>query len=136
LWHIFLQKASGLCSCWIFSTIDHWRRFTNDDTCPSQAGSAPPQSPPSSMPTFGIFANTSSMNTWGNTATKLPHTHAANLPGVSGKAVGNKRCRLSGDRNKSWKKYEFNLIWVGMNDYIFFLPPMGNKKQVPHAHMI
>jgi hypothetical protein len=38
--------------------------------------------------------------------------------------------------NKSWKKYEFNLIWVGMNDYIFFLPPMGDKKQVQHAHMI
>jgi hypothetical protein len=39
-------------------------------------------------------------------------------------------------RNKRRKKYEFNLIWVGMNDYIFFLPPMGDKKQVPHAHTI
>ncbi len=38
-------------------------------------------------------------------------------------------------RNKSWKKYEFNLIWVGVNDYIFFFPPMGDKKQVPHAHV-
>ncbi len=39
-------------------------------------------------------------------------------------------------RNKSWKKYEVNLIWVGMNDYIFNLPLMEDKKQVPHAHMV
>jgi hypothetical protein len=37
-------------------------------------------------------------------------------------------------RNKSWKKYEFNLIWVGMNDYFFF-PPMGDKKQVQNDHI-
>jgi hypothetical protein len=37
-------------------------------------------------------------------------------------------------RNKSWKKYEFNLIWVGVNDYIFS-SSNGDKKQVAHAHV-
>jgi hypothetical protein len=35
-------------------------------------------------------------------------------------------------RNKSFKKIEFNLIWVGMNGYIFLLPPMGT---ISKSHM-
>jgi len=35
----------------------------HDDTIPNQAGSVPPQSPTSTIPTFGIFANTSNMGT-------------------------------------------------------------------------
>jgi hypothetical protein len=39
-------------------------------------------------------------------------------------------------KNKSWKKYEFNLIWVGVNDFILFFATNGDKKQVSHAHMV
>jgi hypothetical protein len=76
----------------------------NDDTSPSQAGSAPPQSPPSAIPRFGTFADTSSMGTRGNTAIESLHTCVANLPSVSGKVVGNKRQRLSGDMEPTFKK--------------------------------
>jgi hypothetical protein len=50
------------------------------------------------------FANTSSMGTWGNTATKSSHKCVVNLLGVSGKVVGNKRRRLSGDMASTFKK--------------------------------
>ncbi len=76
----------------------------NDDTSPSQAGNAPSQSPPSTIPAFGTYVDTSSMGTRGNTTIDLPHTHATNLPNVSGKAMGNKKCRLSGDMASTFKK--------------------------------
>jgi hypothetical protein len=66
--------------------------------------SAPPQSPVSIIPAFGNVANTSSMGTQGNIATKSPHTRATNLLGVYGKVVGNKRCRLNGDKTSTFKK--------------------------------
>jgi hypothetical protein len=44
------------------------------------------------------------MGTQGNTATESPHTHVTILPGVSNKAVGNKRHRLSGDMAFAFKK--------------------------------
>ncbi len=59
--------------------------LSNDDTGPSQAGSAPPQSPPSTIPGFGTFSNTSSMGTRGNIVIESLHTGVANLPSVSGK---------------------------------------------------
>ncbi len=61
-----------------------------DDIGPSQVGSVLPQSPPSTILVIGIFANTSNMDTRGDTSTKSPHTHATNLLNVSGKNVGNK----------------------------------------------
>jgi hypothetical protein len=76
----------------------------DDDTSPSQAGSAPPQSPPSTISAFGISTDTSSMGTRDNIAIESPHTHATNLPGVSGKLVRNKRQRLSGDMAFAFKK--------------------------------
>jgi hypothetical protein len=39
-----------------------------------------------------------------NIAIELPHTHVANLHSVSGKVMGNKRCRLSGDMAFVFKK--------------------------------
>jgi hypothetical protein len=75
-----------------------------DDTSPSQVGNAPPQSAPSIIHTFGTSVDTSSMGTQGNTTTELLHTRATNLPGVSGKDVGNKRRRLSGDMAFTFKK--------------------------------
>jgi hypothetical protein len=71
----------------------------DDDT-----GSAPPQSPPSTILAFGTYVNTSSMGTQGNVAIELPHTYATNLPGVFGKVMGNKRCRLNGDMASAFKK--------------------------------
>jgi hypothetical protein len=71
----------------------------DDDT-----GSTPPQSPPSTILAFGSSIDTSSMGTQGNIAIELPHTHVANLPGVSGEGMGNKRCRLSGDMAFVFKK--------------------------------
>jgi hypothetical protein len=59
----------------------------NDDTSPSRAGSAPRQSPPSTIPAFGTYVDTSSMGTRGNTTID---THATNLPNVFGKDMGNK----------------------------------------------
>jgi len=53
---------------------------------------------------FGTSTDTSSMGTQGNTATESPHTHVTILPGVSNKAVGNKRHRLSGDMAFAFKK--------------------------------
>jgi hypothetical protein len=44
------------------------------------------------------------MGIQGNTATKSPHICATNLPGVYGKAMGNKRCRLNGDMASTFKK--------------------------------
>jgi hypothetical protein len=76
----------------------------DDDIGPSQARSAPPQSLPSTILRFGTSTNTSNMNTRGNTTIELPHTHATNLLGVSGKVVGNKRHKLSGDMEFSFKK--------------------------------
>jgi hypothetical protein len=76
----------------------------DEDTDPSQARSAPPQSPPSTILAFGTFVNTSSMGTRSNTTIDSLHTHAANLPNVFGKVVGNKRHRLNGDMASVFKK--------------------------------
>ncbi len=78
--------------------------FTNDDIGPSQVGNAPPQNPPSIIPTFGTFVDTSSMGIRGNIAIELPHTYATNFLGVFGKAMGNKRRRLSGDMASTFRK--------------------------------
>jgi hypothetical protein len=75
----------------------------DDDTCLSQGGSALPQSPPSTIPAFGTSVNTSSMGTRGNTTIDSPHT-CNKFTYVSGKIVGNKRCRLSGDMAYAFKK--------------------------------
>jgi hypothetical protein len=74
----------------------------DDDTSPSQVGSALPQSPPSTV--FGTSTDTSSMGTRSNIAIELPHTCAINLPSVFNKAVGNKRRRLSGDMTFVFKR--------------------------------
>jgi hypothetical protein len=44
------------------------------------------------------------MGTLGNIAIESLHTHVANLPSVSGKIVGNKRCRLSSDTASPFQK--------------------------------
>jgi hypothetical protein len=67
-------------------------------------GSAPPQSPPSTILAFGTYVDTSSMGTRGNIAIELPHTRT-NLPCVSSKVLGNKKCRLSGDMASAFKKF-------------------------------
>ncbi|CAM6006953.1 unnamed protein product [Sphagnum balticum] len=51
----------------------------SDDTGPSQARNAPPQSPPSTILAFGTSIDTSNMGTQDNSTTELPHTLAANL---------------------------------------------------------
>ncbi len=76
----------------------------NDDIGLNQVGNAPPQNPPSIIPTFGTYADTSSMGIRGNTAIELPRTHAINFLGVFGRDVGNKRHRLSGDKSSTFKK--------------------------------
>jgi len=76
----------------------------NDDIGLSQVGNAPPQNPPSIIPTFGTYADTSSMRIRGNTTIELPHTHATKFLGVFGKDVGNKRRRLNGDMASTFKK--------------------------------
>jgi hypothetical protein len=76
----------------------------NDDTSSSQVGNAPPQSPPSTIPTFDIFYRYIRYGTQGNIAIESPHTRVANLPSVSSKVVGNKRCRLSDDMASTFKK--------------------------------
>jgi hypothetical protein len=40
----------------------------------------------------------------GNIAIELPHTYATNFLGVFGKAMGNKRRRLSGDMASTFRK--------------------------------
>jgi hypothetical protein len=76
----------------------------NDDIGPSQVGSVPPQNPTSIILAFGIFVDTSSMGIRGNIAIELPHTHVANVLGVFGKVVGNKRRKLSGDMESTFKE--------------------------------
>jgi len=76
----------------------------NDDIGLSQVGNAPPQNPPSIIPTFGTYVDTSSMGIRGNIAIELPHTHAKKFLGVFGKDVGNKRCGMSGDMASTFKK--------------------------------
>jgi hypothetical protein len=75
----------------------------DDDIGPSQVGSAPPQSLPSTILKYGTFANTSNMGTQNNTTIESPHTRAANLHSVYGKIVGNKRHRLNGDMESTFK---------------------------------